>query len=194
MLFTTYFVGFLVTLSIAYIYKSTGWDQLKVRREVKNITLVYNILNNLAPEYLPPTVSETSNYYLRNSQNMSQQANRLALLQQFFLPSTIKLWNTVDLNIRQIPILAHFKSKLREIYFQNVKKSANFSCGNIYLSVLHTRIRNKCSALKEDLYRTNLILNPNCICGYQNDNANIICYIVIVILYIEIKCYHHWQY
>ena len=154
-MFTTYFVGFLVTLSIASIYKSTGWDQLKVRREVKNITLVYNILNNLAPEYLsdwiPPTVSETSNNYLRNSQNISQQANRLALLQQFFLPSTIKLWNTVDLNIRQIPILAHFKSKLRQIYFQNVKKSANFSCGNIYLSVLHRRIRNKCSALKEDL-------------------------------------------
>ena len=119
MLFTTYFVGFPFTLSIASIYKSTGWDQLKVRREVKNITLVYNILNNLAPEYIsdliPPTVSETSNYYLPNSQNISQQANRLALLQQSFLPSTIKLWNTLDLNIRQIPILAHFKSKIRQI-------------------------------------------------------------------------------
>jgi hypothetical protein len=28
---------------------------------------------------------------LRNSQNISQQANRLALLQQSFFPSTIKL-------------------------------------------------------------------------------------------------------
>jgi hypothetical protein len=36
---------------------------------------------------------------------------------------------------------------------------------------VYTRIRHTCSALKEDLYRTNLILNPNCICGYQNDNA-----------------------
>ena len=52
-----------------------------------------------------------------------------------------------------------------------MNKSANCSFSNRYLSVLHTRIRNKCSALKEDLYRTNLILNPNCICGYQNDNA-----------------------
>jgi hypothetical protein len=53
------------------------------RREVKNLTLFYKIYNNLAPEYLsdliPPTVSETSNYYLRNSQNISQQVNRLAL-------------------------------------------------------------------------------------------------------------------
>jgi hypothetical protein len=119
-------VGFPFTLSIESIYKSMGWDQLKVRREVKNLTLFYNILNNLAPEYIsdliPPTVSETSNYYLRNSQNISQEANRLALLQQSFFPSSIKLWNTLDLNIRQIPILAHFKSKIRQIYFQNVKK------------------------------------------------------------------------
>jgi hypothetical protein len=168
--------GFPSYASIASIYKETGWDKLKVRREVKNLTLFYKIYNNLAPEYLsdliPPSVSETSNYYLRNSQNISQQVNRLALLQQSFFPSTIKLWNTLDLNIRQIPILAHFKSKIRQIYFQNVKKSAHFSCGNRYLSVLHTRIRNKCSSLKEDLYSTNLISNPNCICGYQNENAD----------------------
>jgi hypothetical protein len=111
--------GFPCYASIASIYKETGW-------EVKNLTLFYNILNNLAPEYIsdliPPTVSETSNYYLRNSQNISQEANRLALLQQSFFPSSIKLWNTLDLNIRQIPILAHFKSKIRQIYFQNVKK------------------------------------------------------------------------
>jgi hypothetical protein len=105
---------------------------LKVRREVNNLTLFFKIYNNLAPEYLsdliPPTVVETSNYYLRNSQNISEQINRLALLQQSFFPSTIKLWNTLDLNIRQIPILAYFKSKIRQIYFQNVKKSAHFSC------------------------------------------------------------------
>jgi hypothetical protein len=44
-------------------------DSFVVRREVKNLTLLYKIYNNLAPEYLsdliPPTVSETSNYYLR---------------------------------------------------------------------------------------------------------------------------------
>ena len=116
--------GFPSYASIASIYKETGWDKLKVRREVKNLTLFYKIYNNLAPEYLshliPPTVSETSNYYLRNSQNISQQVNRLALLQQSLFPSTIKLWNTLDLNIRQIRILAHFKSKIRQIYFQNV--------------------------------------------------------------------------
>jgi hypothetical protein len=41
------------------------WDKIKVRREVKNLTLFYNIFNNLPPEYIsdliPPIVSETSN-------------------------------------------------------------------------------------------------------------------------------------
>ena len=146
----------------------------------------------MAPEYLsdliPPTVSETSNYYLRNSQNISQQANRLALLQQSFFPS-------LDLNIRQIHILAHFKSKIRQIYFQNVQKSTHFSCGNRYFSVLHTRIRNKCSALKEDLYSANLISNPNCIYVDTKKKMRIFfCYFVIGLLYIEIKYYHHWHY
>ena len=33
------------------------------------------------------------------------------------------------------------------------------------------RIRNKCSALKEDLYGANLISNPNCICDYPKENV-----------------------
>jgi hypothetical protein len=48
----------------------------------------------------------------------SQQANKLALLQQSFFPSTIKLWNTLDLNIRQIPILAHFKIANNDPHFR----------------------------------------------------------------------------
>jgi hypothetical protein len=102
------FCGFPSYASIASIYKETGWDRLKVGTEVNNLTLFYKIYNNLTPEYLsyliPPTVSETSNYHLGiNSQNISQQANRFALLQQSFLSTTIKLWNTLNLNIRTNP-------------------------------------------------------------------------------------------
>jgi len=41
----------------------------------------------------------------------------------------------------------------------------------VVIDILHTRIRNKCSALKEDLYSANLISNPNCICGYPKENV-----------------------
>jgi hypothetical protein len=36
---------------------------------------------------------------------------------------------------------------------------------------LHSRMRNKCSALHADWYHANLIVNYNCLCGYFNENA-----------------------
>jgi hypothetical protein len=42
--------GFHSYACIAYIYKETGWDKLKVRREAKNLTLFCKIYYNLAPE------------------------------------------------------------------------------------------------------------------------------------------------
>jgi hypothetical protein len=42
----------------ASIYKETGWDKLKVRREVKNFTLFYKIYNNLAAEYLSDLIPD----------------------------------------------------------------------------------------------------------------------------------------
>ena len=50
--------GFPSYASIASIYKETGWDKLKVRREVKNFTLFYKIYNNLAAEYLSDLIPD----------------------------------------------------------------------------------------------------------------------------------------
>jgi hypothetical protein len=46
-----------------------------------------------------------------------------------------------------------------------------YSIGDRFLSVLHSRMRNKYSALNADLYHANLIVNYNCLCGYFNENA-----------------------
>lgn len=61
--------GLPIYASIQNIYKETGWEKLSVRREVKKISLFYKIVNKQAPEYLselvPPNVSESNNYNLR---------------------------------------------------------------------------------------------------------------------------------
>ena len=41
-----------------------------------------------------------------------------------------------------------------------------YNIGNRYLNILHTRIRNNCSALHNDLFHANLIHSPSCSCGY----------------------------
>ena len=104
--------------SIYSIYIKTGWEKLKIRREVRKLVLFYKIVNGQIPDYstelVPPTVADTNNYNLRNRLNIPQPSYRLSTYQQAYFPSTIKLWNTPDLNLRQLPTLPSFKSKLQQ--------------------------------------------------------------------------------
>ena len=72
-------------------------------------------------DFIPPSVGETNNYNLRNSHNISQTTNRLSISQQSFFPSTTKLWNLLDLRIRQLSIFESFKYKLKQHYYKNAK-------------------------------------------------------------------------
>ena len=161
--------------SLDSIYCETGWEKLTVRPEVKKLNLFDKIINNEAPEYLseliPPTVAESNNYNLRNRHNISQPANRLSKYQNSFFPSTIKTWNTLDLNIREVPTFFTFKKRLQFKYFRNKKIPCYFSSGDRYLNVLQSRLRNRCSALNSDLYRANLIPNALCSCGKSDETA-----------------------
>jgi hypothetical protein len=87
-------------------YTKISVSKRKVRRYS---SLFYKIINGQVPDYLtelvPPTVADTNNYNLRNRLNISQPSPRLSTHQQSYFPSTIKLWNTLDLNLRQLPTL-----------------------------------------------------------------------------------------
>jgi hypothetical protein len=111
--------------SLDLIYRETGWEKLSTKREVK-IFCMFNKLNvGNSPEFLcdfiPPSVGESNNYNLRNRHNISQTTNRLSISQQSFFPSTTKLWNLLDLRIRQLPNFESFKYKLKQHYFKNAK-------------------------------------------------------------------------
>ena len=88
-----------------------------------------------------------------------------------FFPSTTKLWNLLDLRIRQLSTFESFKYKWKQYYYKNAKPSSYYNIGNRYLNILHTRIRNNCSALHNDLFHANLIHSPSCSCGYSTENA-----------------------
>ncbi|KAK6183707.1 hypothetical protein SNE40_011134 [Patella caerulea] len=162
--------------SLESIYKESGWETLKTRRLVRKLSLFYKIVNEQTPQYLtdlvPDMVSQNNNYDLRNSQDLSQSLIRLSAYQNSFFPSTVKLWNSLDLQLRQLPTFSLFKKKLREVYYQNAKVPTYFTCGDPYLNILHCRLRNKCSALNGDLFHVNLVDNPACSCGYDIENAN----------------------
>ena len=137
--------------------------------------MFYKIVNNQTPDYLhelvPPYVSDTTNYDLRNRQNISVPLNRLSAYQQSYFPSCIDLWNKLDLNIRQSPTILAFKMQLQKLYFQNVKPPVYYFYGDRLLSILHARLRNKCSALRADLHKVNLVYDAYCTCGYKSESV-----------------------
>ena len=59
----------------------------------------------------------------------------------------------------------------KQHYYKNTKPPSYYDIGNRYLNILHTRMRNNCSALHNDLCHANLIHSPSCSCGYSTENA-----------------------
>ena len=62
----------------------------------------------------------------------------------------IQAWNSLDRTIRNLPTFSSFKLKLQQIYFTKGRNPPHYSVGDRFLSVLHFRMQNKCSALNAD--------------------------------------------
>jgi hypothetical protein len=62
--------------------------------------------NKLCPQYLcnclPPTVSSINDHNFRNNENFTTLRSRLRMYLTSFIPSTVSLWNNLDLNVRNI--------------------------------------------------------------------------------------------
>jgi hypothetical protein len=72
-------------------------------------------------DLIPLIAEEANSYNLWNRDYISQATHRLSISQQSLFPSTTKLWNLLDLIIRQLPNVDSFKYKLKQHYFRNVK-------------------------------------------------------------------------
>ena len=120
---------------------------------------MYNVNSGMVPSYIqdliPPLVRKKSDYPLRNNRNISVPLNRTSISQKSCIPSAIRLWNFIDNNLKYISTLptfiTHIFSKL------NIALAPPyFTVGNRYMSVLHERLRNKCSGLNSDLFRNQI--------------------------------------
>jgi hypothetical protein len=85
-----------------------------------------------------------------------------------FIPSTVSLWNNLDLNVRNSPNISCFKSRIKE---KTVKSPEYYDEGSRKLSILHARLRHQCSSLNSDLYRINIINDPKCQCGAPYEDS-----------------------
>ena len=90
-------------------------------------------------------------YNLRNDTNFVTLPRRTEIYSRSVIPSSIDLWNELDADIRDSTTLSSFKNKLKKMFNPpNVPKF--YLNGERFSTVHHTRIRNKCSNLNNDLF------------------------------------------
>jgi len=166
--------GLTRSVSIERLMKEIGWVSLAQRRKMQKLIIVYKHKAGELPEYLrelyPNTVLENHNYPLRNQENYATILRRLEIYSKSVIPSSIKLWNELDLNIRNANTLSSFKSLLKSL-FKPFDVPSYFLTGDRFLQIHHARIRNKCSNLNADLFYNHLRDDPNCDCGFNNEDA-----------------------
>ena len=155
--------GLTRSVSLENLYKENGWATLSQRRQQHKLSLMYNINTGMVPSYtqdlIPPLVSEISDYPLRKNRNISVPLNQTSISQKSCIPSAIRLWNSLDDNFKNISTLPTFKKHIIS-KFSIAHVPPYFTLGNRYKSVLHARLRNKCSSLNRDLFRNYIRNNP----------------------------------
>lgn len=104
-----------------------GWQPLRIRRQIHKVCLFFKIINNLTPPYLRPLIPRTHDmqYRLRSATNAALPIpySRLSSTRSGFVHSTVKVWNSLSVDVRSASTLSGFKSKVKRELFKahNVK-------------------------------------------------------------------------
>jgi hypothetical protein len=106
--------------------------------------------------------SDVNNYNLRNNQNYVPPRCRLRTSASSFIPSTVSLWNNLDISIRNSPTLSSFKNRVK-VYIYKTPKYYNE--GPRKRNILHTKLRHQCNSLNVDPSIIHIINNYKCNCG-----------------------------
>lgn len=159
-----------------HLYRESGLEPLSIRRQRRKLQLFYNIQSGNAPNYLknllPPTIQSTTNYPLRNGSDLIVPFCRLSLTAESFIPSTVREWNKLDRTTREQRSSFKFKTELlRQVPSNNKPKPSYYLYGPRKLNIILTQLRCSASFLNADLFKVNIISNPQCRCGAVSEDV-----------------------
>ena len=103
-------------------------------------------------DLIPPVIRETTNYLFRNQNNITIPFCCTEIFRKSCIPLGIALWNSLHERLRNISTLNSFKYQMKREFVNVQKAPPYYIYGDRYLSVMHSRIRNSCSNLSNDLY------------------------------------------
>ena len=144
-------------ISLHALSNEVKWESLEERRRKHKLTLFYKMKSNLCPTYLsslvPQTVNSISRYNLRNANDLQTINPRTTLYYNSFLPSTIRAWNDLPLEAKQLESVNAFKYFLKT---ENVPVPKYYYTGKRTVQILHTRLRTNSSSFNLDLFVKNI--------------------------------------
>ncbi len=160
-----------------------GWNTLDERRKFARLSLFYKMShkpcvgndictdcsNNIrAPDYLkelvPSKVGERTDYYLRNSKDLTTVKTRKVKTYNSFIPKTVRDWNNLDKS-KYTPSLSSFKASYKNGMLRSPNPLHMYELGDA--NIHHTRLRLGMSCLRAHLFTYNLIDSPMCGCGLE---------------------------
>ena len=159
--------GLTRSTKITLLLKEIGWVSLDDRRKIQKLVFVYKHNKGALPQYLNdifPATTDNIPYLLRNRGDYATIARRLAIYSNSTMPSSLKLWNDLDIDTRSLPTLSSFKSAVKRQCNPPIVPSY-FQVGERKQQILHARLRNHCSDLNSDLHLNHLRDNPKCACN-----------------------------
>ena len=167
--------GLTRSISLEKLYRECGCVPLSIGSNEQKLVFMYKAVKGVIPEYIsdliPPFVRDVTNYPLCNIYNLIIPFTRTETSQKSRIPSSVRLWNSLDENTRNSSSLSCFKNNLRSLRTDGNQVPQHYLYGDRYWSVLHARIRNSCSNLNNDLYNNHLSLDPYCKCGSETEDA-----------------------
>ena len=149
--------------SIERLFRELGWESLQTRRNKHKLTTFYKIMHGLSRTYLsdliPPIVGQSNNYYLRNTDHIQGFRSNSNSFSDSFFPSTIKAWNSLPNEVREMTSVSAFNNYLNR---NKLESPYYFHVGSHLGQIQHARLRMQCSALHADFYCKNIVESPSC--------------------------------
>ena len=165
------------------------WDSLSTRRKCTSYFIcMFKIFRRTSRAYLvellPNTVDKRTCRSLRSGENLTLFSCRTEKFKPSFFPSTVKLWNSLQIELRNSASLSVFKKGIKSIFCPLSGKKGSML--NRWASILHARLRLRSHALNEYLFKTNCYSSPICHCGIENETVEH--YFLYCLLNIFVSC------
>jgi len=143
-----------------------NWPSLADRRTGTKLKTFIKIINKDAPGYLQsllPLKIGDVRPQSRNANNYYPLKARTETFKNSFIPSTVKLWNSLDISKRNLSycnsIMSNHRAQL--LYY-----------GNRDTNIKHSQLRMQCSKLNFHLFLLHVRPSYECVCGHFREDAN----------------------